>query len=422
MDTRSISPDVQQCRHRVAQWVAPLIAVALILAACGTADHQPRGASRQPDQRSTMPPPAKFTIAATGDFLLHQRLIEQGAADAPSGRDDAGGRLGSGARPGYDFRPMLASLKTVIGRADLGICHLETPVGTREGPYTGYPSFNSPPQIVDAIKSVGYDTCSTASNHSVDRGAAGVQRTLRELDRAGIKHAGTARSASEASRVNMVNVKGVKVAQLSYTYGTNGISGLTGQPWLVNSDLDAKRIISDARWARRKGANVVILSMHWGQEYQHQPTAEQKSLARRLLSTPEVDLIIGHHVHVVQPFDKINGKWVAYGVGNQVSNPTANAPTTRQGLVARFEFRRGPDGQWLVNPSFVPTLVEAGPPIRLRTLTTGMGDNAVTAGGQRQAALEHTTQVVRSLGQHVPLHRDHATTGAASVDHERARP
>jgi hypothetical protein len=322
---------------------------------------------------------ASFTVAGTGDFLLHGPLIEQGRSDA---------------RRGLDFMPMLGRLKRVIGSADLGVCHIETPFADRSGPFSGYPTFNSPPQIATAIKRIGYDTCSTASNHTIDQGEAGVRRTIATLDAAHLRHTGSARSAAEGRRLTILNVKGVKVAHLSYTYGTNGIPEPGSKPWLVNDGLRAGRILADAGRAKGAGAQVVIVSLHWGEEYHHAPTAEQRALARRLLASANVDLILGCHAHVVQPYERINGKWVAYGMGNQVANPYANAATTHEGIVAKFRFTRDPaSGRWRATPSFVPTLVTGGPPIRLLTLAKGRG---------HETTIRRTTGIVRGLGESVP--------------------
>lgn len=338
----------------------------------------------------------RFTVVGTGDFLIHQVLIDQAASDARAK-----------GQHGYAFMPMLATLKRVISEADLGVCHIETPVASRSGPFTGYPMFNSPPQIVDAIRRLGYDTCSTASNHAIDQGEPGVRRTLDALDKAGIQHAGTARSAAEAEGIKLLDVKGVKIAHLSYTYGTNDIPKPRGKPWLVNDGLQPGRILADAARAKDYGADVVILSLHWGEEYRQEATREQRRLAATLLRSPDVDLILGDHVHVVQPFERINGKWVAYGMGNQVANPTANAPATHEGLIARFTFTRDArEHRWTAQPSFVPTLVTPGPPIRLRVL----GRDAAN-----QATVDRVARVVRSLGYQVPIGTDQDVKSSLSL-------
>src|SRR6185369_1397295 len=183
---------------------------------------------------SASPAPRSFTVVGSGDILLHGLLWAQGANDARA--------MG---QTGYDFVPLLASVIPVVSKADLAICHMETPYGPANGPFTDYPLFTVPPQVATAIAAVGYDTCSTASNHSIDAGEAGVDRTLDALDAAGVKHAGTARSPAEAASINMLNVKGITVAQLSYSFGFNGLIRPAGKEWLANL-LDPDRILADA--------------------------------------------------------------------------------------------------------------------------------------------------------------------------------
>jgi hypothetical protein len=110
---------------------------------------------------------------------------------------------------------------------------------------------------------------------------------------------------------------------LSYTYGLNGFRLPRGRPWLVNL-LSPGRILADARAARRAGSQFTVVFLHWGQEYRSTPTPTQRTLARRLLADPSVDLIVGHHAHVVQPVQRVNGKWVAFGMANLLSAQSAS--------------------------------------------------------------------------------------------------
>ena len=138
----------------------------------------------------------EVTVVMNGDLLWHNTLW-YGA------REDARRR----GKRGYDFAPALARLRPVVAGADLAICHQEVPIGRSDRPYRNFPRFAVPRQVVSAIKATGYDVCTTASNHSVDRGFAGLKRTLDELDRAGIEHAGTARTRREADRSTIVTTK-----------------------------------------------------------------------------------------------------------------------------------------------------------------------------------------------------------------------
>ncbi|MFF1380947.1 CapA family protein [Streptomyces sp. NPDC058308] len=296
-----------------------------------------------------------FTLVASGDVLPHASIIRQANADADG--------------DGYDFAPMLAGAKPVVSKADLAICHMETVYGA-DGDYSGYPSFKSPPQVARALKSTGYDSCSTASNHTLDDGAAGVRRTLDALDKAGVKHAGSARSAAEDKSPAWLRAGGAKVAQLAYTYGTNGYPLPKGKPWTVDL-IDRDKIVADARAARKAGADVVVVSLHWGTEWQDEPDRQQLRLGKQLTASrtggrPDIDLLLGTHAHVPQAYEKVNGTWVIYGMGDQIAGDMINHegahdPRGNQGTIGRFTFEppARPSTRWQVKKAeFLPMLFD----------------------------------------------------------------
>jgi poly-gamma-glutamate capsule biosynthesis protein CapA/YwtB (metallophosphatase superfamily) len=265
--------------------------------------------SRQPSAPTPTPTTRSFTVLASGDVLPHRSVVDRARAyGARSGRS-------------YDFGPMFAAIRPLVSAADLAVCHLEAPLSPTGRNLSGYPRFNAPPQLASAIRAAGYDACSVASNHSMDQGAQGVAGTLSVLDKAGLRHAGTGRSPREA-RPRLLAVRGARVALLSYTYGLNGFRLPRGRPWLVNL-LHPGRVLADARAARRAGSQFTVVFLHWGQEYRSAPTPAQRTLAGELLADPAVDLIVGHHAHVVQPVQRIHGKWVAFGLGNSLSAQSA---------------------------------------------------------------------------------------------------
>ena len=311
--------------------------------------------------------PPTLTVLGAGDVLLHPPLWAQASKDG-------------GAR--FDFNPIFAGVQARISKADLAICHLETPLGPPGGPFTGFPQFSVPPQIAPAIRQAGFDTCSSASNHTLDDAATGVFRTLDALDAAGLHHAGSYRSAAEAATPNIMDVKGTKVAQLSYTFGFNGLSRPPGQDWIANL-IDPTAIIAEARRARQAGAEIVLVSLHWGTEYDHGANDDQLQWARQLLATPEIDLILGCHAHVVQPLEKIGDKWVAYGMGNEVARHEDPIDASREGVMARFTFTRIAPGHWRVTTAeAIPTWVELTPVIRIIDLSAALspGGPATTVG------------------------------------------
>ncbi|MEV5198434.1 CapA family protein [Streptomyces sp. NPDC053720] len=322
----------------VARATAPVLLLAA-LAGCSV----PGGDSDSADAKEG----PSFTVAAAGDVLIHPQLTEQGRKDAK----------GTGEK--IDFRPLMAGVKPVISKADLAICHFEPVAGKPDGPFEGFPDFTVPPQITTALKGVGYDTCSTASNHTLDHGASGVRRTLDALDEAGLKHTGSARDSAEAAKPLIMDVKGVKVAQLSYAFGFNGREVPADKPWLTNQ-TDFKRIAAAEKAARKAGAEVVILSIHWGREHHPDPSNGQLKLARRLARETGINLVIGHHAHVVQPMEKIGSTWVAYGLGNQVARHDVPSGLTEEGVIGWFEFHKRGD-TWDVDARYVPTLLTIPP-------------------------------------------------------------
>jgi poly-gamma-glutamate capsule biosynthesis protein CapA/YwtB (metallophosphatase superfamily) len=331
--------------------------------------------------------PRHFTVLGAGDILLHSPLWRVAQADAKAAH-----------KSGYYFDPIFASANPDISGADLAICHMETPYGKPNGPFTGYPIFEVPPSIATTIHNVGYDSCSTASNHSLDGGEAGIDRTLDALDAAGVKHTGTARSAAEAATPDLLQANGVTVAQLSYAFGFNGLKRPADKPWLANL-ISVPKILADAQRAKAAGASVVIVSLHFGTEYQHAPNAQQVSVARALLASPDVDLILGCHVHVVQPFQKINGKWVAYGMGNQIANQSFSKPTT-DGVMPRFTFTETSPGTFTVTKAeAIPTFDYLSGTAELIDLPTAMAGHPSSARmAEYKASWARTAKVVDSMG------------------------
>ncbi|WP_436492628.1 CapA family protein [Actinokineospora sp. HUAS TT18] len=356
----------------------PTVVLVCALAACSSP--QPGAPTTQAPNTSSAPTksadqPKSFTLIAGGDVLIHPALTDQATED------------GNGTR---DYKPLFAGVKPAIEQADVALCHLEVPIAGAKGPFKGYPTFNAPPEVVEALAAIGVDVCSTASNHTMDQGAAGVTSTLDALDAVKIEHTGSARNAAEAAEPLVRDVAGVKVGFLSYTFGFN--KGTTRPvPWMANL-IDPKAVIAEAKAARAAGAEVVVASLHWGIEGKHEPSADQVRIAKQVLADPAVDLIIGHHAHVVQPFEKVNGKWVTYGLGNHVAKHEQPKGNTEEGVLARFRFTKSAQGWTVDKAEYLPTLVDLGPPIRLLDLT------AATKTARGEQALDRTDATVLSRG------------------------
>ncbi|MFG3224516.1 CapA family protein [Kitasatospora sp. NPDC048194] len=374
---------------------ATTLVLLLALPACGA----PRAAEPPaPTPQAATPTPTgprAFTLVATGDVLPHTEIIQQA-------KEDAGGN-------GYDFTAMLAGVKPLVSGADLAICHMETVYGADGGPYTGYPTFKSPPQVAKALKDTGYSSCDTASNHTLDDGAAGIRRTLDAMDAVGLAHTGSARTAEEAGRPALLRTSGATVAQLAYTYGTNGIPLSEGEPWAVNL-IDRDRILADARAARANGADLVVVSIHWGTEWQDTPNEQQLTLTRELSAAgqgpgrPDIDLVLGTHAHIPQAYEKINDTWTVYGLGDQLAGHMftydgAEDPRGNWSSLARFTVSpsAGPGQRWTVTRAeFVPQITDLGPPYRVLDLREAVRRNPGRTDWAR--ALEHIRTVVLSRG------------------------
>ena len=279
--------------------------------------------TRTPRPTPSRPPEVpELTLVAAGDVLLHQPVLA--SARTPDG--------------GYDLGPLLEPVRPWVERADLALCHLEVPIAPPGTAPSGYPLFGAPADVVPSLADQGWDGCSTASNHSLDRGAAGVTATLDALDAAGLGHVGTARTAVEAAAPQLYELeragRTLRVAHLAGTYGTNGMPLPASAPWAVTL-LDTDDLVERAAAARQAGADVVVVSVHCCVEYVSDPTAEQERIAAELAASGVVDLLIGHHAHVPQPIELLpggprgDGLWVAHGLGNFVSNQGAHCCSER---------------------------------------------------------------------------------------------
>jgi Bacterial capsule synthesis protein PGA_cap len=353
----------------------------------GSVDTPPPRAARAPANTR----PRQVSVVLTGDVLLHNTIWDQARRDATAN-----------GRSRFDFRPILGGIRPVVSGSDLAICHLETPLAAVGGPYTSYPRFSVPPQITKALAWAGYDGCTTASNHTLDAGQTGIRRTLAALDDAKLAHAGSARTTAESHRPMWFTAgdgRPVRIAVLAYTQMLNGLTPPSGKSWIVNT-IDPRAILLDARRARKAGADLVLVALHWGIEYQHQPTLDQRRLARRLLMSPDVDLVYGHHAHVVQPFGKVGRKWVAYGLGNCVADQRGMTPGTREGVLARFTFTERPDGGWVSRAEYLPTYITTGRNLRVVDLSDALADRKITSTERAvyRRAWRAVTQAVSSTG------------------------
>ena len=351
---------------------AALIACIVVVSACNS--------QTVSESSTTIPEDNSITMAFVGDILPHSPLV------ARAQQNEQG------------FSPMFEDITPLIASADLAICHLETPIAPQGEALSTFPFFGVPPTITEAIAKAGFDRCSTASNHTYDRGVKGIDETINALLANNVAQSGMARTPSEIEPQTF-SVKGVTLSHLSYTFSYNGLSLPQDQEWR-SALIDTDRILRDAKTAREMGADAVIVSMHWGNEKSHQLNSQQISVADALTKSGFVDLIIGHHAHVVQPIEKVNGVWVIYGMGNVLSNlPTDERwPASSQDAgVFTTTMRRNADGNISFDSPIVhPTWVDKQNGWIIRDIEKSLShsNNSSVNARELELSLGRTTRVL----------------------------
>lgn len=255
-----------------------------------------------------------FTILSAGDVLPHTAGTD--AAELPEG--------------GWDFTPLMAGTQDWVSGADLALCSMEVPLVAPGQSPSGYPLFGAPAELIEGLREIGFDGCNTANNHSFDGGIGALENTLETFDAQGMGHVGTARTAEEADAAQMYTMerdgREVTVAHLSTTTLHNGSPlPVPEEPWRV-TDVGPEELSAQAAQARQDGADIVVASVHWGDEYVHTPGEGEIAYAEELAAGGEVDLVFGNHSHTPQPIEELDGgpgddgMWVVWSMGNFLSN------------------------------------------------------------------------------------------------------
>ena len=332
---------------------------------------------------TTLPPPRSARLAFTGDLLPHGSVQRAGTAFVAEG---------------WDFAPLYEEVRPIIEGADLAICHLETPISIDDTNLSGYPLFSAPRAFAQAALDVGYDGCSLASNHSYDRGAQGALDTITVLQEIGLPYAGQAASVEEDLAPVLYDANGITIAHISATYSLNGFVMPSDRQYLVDL-IEPEAILQEARIAKESGAEFVIVSMHWGAEYRHEPISSQNEWLEATLPSEYVDLIIGHHAHVVQPVDKVGDEWVVFGLGNFLSNQSANCcvAASQDGMIATVELLENDTGQIeAVGVHYIPTWVDRGDGYIIRVADPARTDLPTSTIDQMGITFDRTFDVVSS--------------------------
>ncbi|MFW0769378.1 CapA family protein [Arthrobacter koreensis] len=378
-----------------------LLASALGLGSC-TAAQEPDPAPAEPSSSSPSADPSPepsatpgagpecpglrcTSVMLAGDLLVHPQLWDQARLDAGT----------TGKQP-LDFEPLLEGMRPYISGADLAVCHMETPVAEADGPYAGYPMFNVPPQILTAAAAVGYQACTTASNHTVDAGTEGLNRTLGVLDSLGLEHTGSYATEADSEIPMILDTSGARISVIEATYGLNGLEA--EHPWQVDM-LDAEDMIARAQAAREQGADIVLGAVHAGDEYASMPNAQQIETAHALADSGQFDLIYGHHTHSVLPIENYNGTWIVYGLGNAVTELSPWYAVNNEGLIVRAQFAQENDGaDWRVSDlAWAPSVIVRDP-YRWCSVAADLPQGPCASEAQQAEVRQRTVSVVESMG------------------------
>lgn len=225
----------------------------------------------------------------------------------------------------YDFNPVFRYVSDYLSASDFTFGNLETVTAGKKANYSGYPMFNSPVELLDALKNAGFDLLTTSNNHSLDRGEFGIKQTISELTSRSINYNGTFADKKDRDSIRIFDIKGISIAFLAYSYGTNGNPIPKGKDYLINL-IDYDLIHRDIEKAKTLKPDLVLIHYHFGEEYQRQPNDFQKEVVDSTIKMG-ADIIIGGHPHVLQPFQFIKSQhsvldsvFVAYSLGNFISN------------------------------------------------------------------------------------------------------
>ncbi len=273
-------------------------------------------------------------ISAVGDVMGHAPQLESAFDSATND---------------YNFHSVFEDVKPILDEADLAMANLETTLAGPSRPYIGYPTFNTPDAMVDALIYAGFTTLITANNHSLDTHSEGLRRTVEVINEKGIDAVGTYASEPE-SRVLIKEINGIKLAILGYTEHANGLEALYADSELENmiNLINEEQLIKDIEEANALEPDLIMSYMHWGQEYADEPNDFQVHYAN-LLTREGVDIILGSHPHVIQRAEMLevdgNESFVIYSMGNFVSNQRRETlgegyEATEDGVIINFEIHK----------------------------------------------------------------------------------
>ncbi len=371
-DAETLAADLAEHRDRLAFLRADQVTPAVRALTWG--DRTLFGVDRVTDPgewrlRATLPvvpdaapfdPAATWTLFAGGDILLdrgvHQQLVVKGAGpDFPFDGGTAeitsryccssfGWELPRTQRTGNE-----GAMRDLIQGADLALANFENPAPDRPRWHTSGTVFNADPKLIDGLVDAGIDYVSLANNHIGDAGNAGVLQTIDNLDARGLAHSGAGKDLDAARKPAILEANGVTVAVLGYDAIARAYFAADGEPG--SAQLSLVRVRNDIKWARRDGADIVIVFPHWGAEYQAKPFAAQQRIAHDIIDAG-ADMIIGNHAHWAAAMEIYEGRPIWYALGNFVFDQTWSEPTM-EGITLELTF----EGTELVQVRMRPHII-----------------------------------------------------------------
>ncbi|MCC5945065.1 MAG: CapA family protein [Bernardetiaceae bacterium] len=323
-----------------------ILLVFFFLSCNATEGQTPYPSEWQPKEKTELKA-QKISIAFVGDLMCHSPQFKY--AQKADGT--------------YDFEPVYEPIKEFLSSADFAVGNLETILAGKSTNYSGYPQFNTPNSYADALKAVGFDLIVTANNHSYDQGEAGLVRTLDELHKRKIPTEGTYRNQVARDSVHVYTRNGIRFAILAYTQFSNIPVPSEKRYWL--NHIDTILIKQDIQKARKLGAEIVILHVHWGSEYKQEPTAYQVDMGNQLMGLGP-DIIIGGHPHALQPVKRfktaegasLDSGLIAYSLGNFYSNQQWRYSDA--GVILKLNIEKKGDKIRLLQSEALPTWVFKG--------------------------------------------------------------
>lgn len=302
------------------------------------------------------PTTVSMVIGGTGDIMCHQLQLEDAKASA------------RGTDADYVFDHWFDDIRPALMAADIMIGNLETTLSGPDVGYQGYPQFNTPDEILPALIRAGYDVLTLANNHILDKNVAGLTRTLDQLEAWNYPYTGAYRTPEDRDATLMIQYQDIRVAVISSTYGINRGGFIKDTPWMVSSLKNTEDVVEDIRRAKAEGADVVVLSLHWGIEYARTPSRHIRGQAEAFIAAG-ADIIFGHHPHVLNPVDWVEAEdgegnarrgIVFWSLGNFVSNQRKEYQDAGAVAYVTVEKNRATGEITLTDTAYLPTWVYRG--------------------------------------------------------------